>query len=91
MWHMDGDWKGLRDYTPWVKKLPSDYLRQNIRFGSQPMPNAPTKADLKTLLNWMWADETLLFASEWRIANCEVACHLQPATCHFHSSLLTFT
>ena len=49
MWHMDGDWKGLRDYTPWVKKLPSEYLRQHIRFGSQPMPNMPTKADLINL------------------------------------------
>ena len=65
MWHMDGDWKGLRDYTPWVKKLPSDYLRQNIRFGSQPLPNTPSPADLKTFLKWMWADETLLFASDY--------------------------
>ena len=31
MWHMDSDWKGLRDYTPWVKRLPSEYLRQHIR------------------------------------------------------------
>jgi predicted TIM-barrel fold metal-dependent hydrolase len=65
MWHMDGDWKSLRDYTPWVKKLPSEYLRQHIRFGSQPMPNVPTKADLKTFLKWMWADETMVFASDY--------------------------
>ena len=65
MWHMDGDWKGLRDYTPWVKKLPSDYLRQHIRFGSQPMPNVPTREDLKTFLRWMWADEVLVFASDY--------------------------
>ncbi|CAN5803454.1 amidohydrolase family protein [soil metagenome] len=65
MWHMDSDWKSLRDYTPWVKKLPSEYLRQHIRFGSQPMPNVPTPADLKTFLKWMWADETLVFASDY--------------------------
>jgi predicted TIM-barrel fold metal-dependent hydrolase len=65
MWHMDGDWKSVRDYTPWVKKLPSEYLRQNIRFGSQPLPNTPTKADLKTILRWMWADEVLVFASDY--------------------------
>ena len=65
MWHMDGDWKSLRDYTPWVKKLPSDYLRRNIRFGSQPLPNTPTKADLETLLAWMHADETVVFASDY--------------------------
>jgi predicted TIM-barrel fold metal-dependent hydrolase len=65
MWHMDGDWKGLRDYTPWVKKLPSEYLRGNIRFGTQPLPNVPTKADMETFLRWMWADETLVFASDY--------------------------
>jgi predicted TIM-barrel fold metal-dependent hydrolase len=65
MWHMDGDWKGLRDYTPWVKKLPSEYLRGHIRFGSQPMPNVPTKADLVTFLKWMWADEVMVFASDY--------------------------
>jgi predicted TIM-barrel fold metal-dependent hydrolase len=65
LWHMDGDWKGLRDYTPWVKKLPSEYLRQHIRFGSQPMPNVPTKQDLVTFLKWMWADEVLVFASDY--------------------------
>ena len=34
---MDADWKAVRDYTPWVKKLPSEYIRGHIRFGSQPM------------------------------------------------------
>lgn len=65
MWHMDNDWKGLRDYTPWVKKLPSEYLRSNIRFGSQPMPNTPTRQDLEIFLQWMWADEVMLFASDY--------------------------
>jgi uncharacterized protein len=65
LWHMDGDWKGLRDYTPWVKKLPSEYVRQNIRFGSQPMPDMPSKADLAKFLEWLRADEVLVFASDY--------------------------
>ncbi len=65
MWHMDGDWTSVRDYTPWVKKLPSEYLRKHIRFGSQPMPNTPSRDDLAHLLAWMWADETLVFASDY--------------------------
>lgn len=65
MWHMDSDWKSLRDYTPWVKKLPSDYLRQHIRFGSQPMPTTPTKAELDNLLASVHADEVLVFASDF--------------------------
>jgi len=65
IWHMDQDWKGLRDYTPWVKKLPSEYLRQHIRFGSQPMPNTPTPKDLEILLDWLHADEVMVFASDY--------------------------
>jgi uncharacterized protein len=65
LWHMDGDWKSLRDYTPWVKKLPSDYVRQHIRFGSQPLPDTPSKADLVTFLAWLHADEMLVFASDY--------------------------
>jgi predicted TIM-barrel fold metal-dependent hydrolase len=65
LWHMDGDWKGLRDYTPWVKKLPSEYVRENVRFGSQPMPDMPSKADLAKFLEWLRADEVLVFASDY--------------------------
>jgi uncharacterized protein len=65
LWHMDTDWKGLRDYTPWIKKLPSEYVRTNIRFGSQPMPDMPSKADLERFLEWLHADEVLLFASDY--------------------------
>ncbi len=65
MWHMDQDWKGLREYTPWVKRLPSEYLRQHIRFGSQPLPNTPTQADLATFLDWLHADEVMVFASDY--------------------------
>jgi predicted TIM-barrel fold metal-dependent hydrolase len=65
LWHMDQDWKGLRDYTPWVKRLPSEYVRDHIRFGSQPMLPAPTKEDLTTFLTWLRADEVLVFASDY--------------------------
>ena len=65
MWHMDADWKALRDYTPWVKHLPSEYLRQHIRFGTQPMIQPPTEADLKTFLEWLHADEVLVFTSDY--------------------------
>ena len=65
MWHMDGDWKALRDYTPWVKRLPSEYLRRQIRFGSQPIPDLPRKSDLETFLQWMHAEEVLVFSSDY--------------------------
>ena len=65
MWHMDADWKSVRDYTPWVKRLPSEYIRQHIRFGSQPMEQPPTNADLKKFLEWLHADEIVVYASDY--------------------------
>lgn len=65
MWHMDSDWKSLRDYTPWVKKLPSEYLKSHIRFGSQPMPNLPRPGDEETFYRWLHADQVLVFASDY--------------------------
>ena len=65
MWHMDADWKSLRDYTPWIKRLPSEYLRQHIRFGTQPFPNAPDRKALDTFLDWLHADEVMVFASDY--------------------------
>ncbi len=65
LWHMDKDWKSLRDYTPWVKKLPSEYVRTNIRLGTQPMPDMPTREDMETYLRWCRADEVFVFASDY--------------------------
>ena len=65
MWHMDADWKSTREYTPWVKRLPSEYIRRNIRFGSQPMEQPPSVEDLKVFLRWLHADEILVFGSDY--------------------------
>lgn len=65
MWHMDADWKSVRDYTPWVKRLPSEYIREHVRFGTQPMEQPPTQADLKKFLEWLRADEVLVYASDY--------------------------
>lgn len=65
MWYMDADWKAVRDYTPWVKRLPSEYLREHIRYGTQPMPQTPKKEQYTSMLDWMYADEILVYASDY--------------------------
>ena len=65
LWKMDADWKSLREQTPWVKKLPSEYFRQHIRVGSQPFAEPERHADLMGLLEEMHAEETLLYCSDW--------------------------
>ena len=65
MWRLDADWKGLRTKYPWIKRPPSEYIRQHIRFGSQPVIEPPTNQDVETLLRWMHADECMVFGSDY--------------------------
>jgi predicted TIM-barrel fold metal-dependent hydrolase len=46
--------------------LPSEYIRQHIRLSSQPLPDLPGGAkDMPTYLEWLHAEDTLLFASDY--------------------------
>ena len=65
MWRLDADWKGLRTKYPWIKRLPSQYMRESIRFGSQPINEPESEADHRTFLEWLHADELLVFASDY--------------------------
>ena len=65
MWHMDADWKSLRDQTPWVQRLPSEYFRQHIRVGSQPMLETANNDQFFCMLDAMHAEETLVYSSDW--------------------------
>lgn len=65
VWKLDQEWKALRHQTPWVKKLPSEYILDHVRFSSQPEDDPePSEAKLK-LLEWMHADRTLMFATDY--------------------------
>ncbi len=65
MWHMDSDWKAIRDQTPWLKRLPSEYFRDHIRVGSQPMHEPENPEQLHQMLEMMHADETLIYCSDF--------------------------
>lgn len=65
MWHMDADWKSLRDQTPWVKRLPSEYFREHIRVGTQPLLEPETADQFWLMLDALHAEETLVFSSDW--------------------------
>ena len=65
MWHMDADWKSLREQTPWVKLLPSEYFRRHIRIGSQPLEEPERPEQLLHMLEAMHAEETLIYCSDW--------------------------
>jgi predicted TIM-barrel fold metal-dependent hydrolase len=65
MWKMDLDWKGLRHQTPWVEKLPSEYLKDHIRFATQPMDEPDDPRALHDIIRWMAGERTLMFATDY--------------------------
>lgn len=65
MWKLDRDWQGLRDEVPWLKRRPSDYVRRNMRFTTQPMVEPHNKEHLAVVLDMVYADETLIFSSDY--------------------------
>lgn len=65
LWKMDLDWKGLRRQTPWVKKLPSEYVKSNIRFATQPMDEPDDPEALKHIIKWIDGANTLMFATDY--------------------------
>ena len=65
LWHLDADWKMLRDQTPWLKKLPSEYIRKHVKVGSQPIHQPPKQEHLLQMFEQMHADETLVYCSDF--------------------------
>ena len=65
MWRLDKNVKGLRDEVPWMKRLPSEYLVDHVRFTTQPMPDPRRRSHLHTLLEIVRAERTLMFSSDY--------------------------
>ncbi|MDQ5851189.1 MAG: amidohydrolase family protein [Chloroflexota bacterium] len=65
LWRLDADYKALRKETPWLKRLPSEYAREHIRFGTQPLEQPAKVEHLWSLLEAMDGKHTLLYCSDY--------------------------
>lgn len=65
MWKLDRDWQGLRDEVPWVKRPPSEYLLEHVRFSTQPFVEPHRREHLLPLLEMVCAERTLVFSSDY--------------------------
>jgi predicted TIM-barrel fold metal-dependent hydrolase len=64
MWHADQQYKELRHETPWVRRLPSQIIRDQIRFATQPIEEF-TGEQLTTLIGQMESDELVCFSTDY--------------------------
>jgi predicted TIM-barrel fold metal-dependent hydrolase len=65
MWRMDKNFKALRSTLPWLKRLPSEYIVENIRITTQPIEEPERPEQLLQLFEMMHAEKTVCFASDF--------------------------
>lgn len=65
MWRLDKNWKGLRREIPWAIQPPSEYIRQFVRFTTQPVDAPPNPKHLQQIVDQLGSDELLLYATDY--------------------------
>ena len=65
IWRADKTWKGVRAEVPWVSRLPSEIIRDHVRFTVQPI-DAPDEAEgLLRLIDQVESDDIFLFSTDY--------------------------
>ncbi len=66
LWRLDADWKALRSEVPWVKRLPSETVREHMRFTTQPLDEPGSRQELKQALGLIdGLEDMLMFATDY--------------------------
>jgi predicted TIM-barrel fold metal-dependent hydrolase len=65
MWRLDKEWRNLRRITPWVKRLPSAYIREHVRLTVQPLDAPASARQLAEVIDQLGSDDMLLYASDF--------------------------
>ncbi|MDO8208897.1 amidohydrolase family protein [Conexibacter sp. CPCC 206217] len=65
MWRMDKEWQNFRYEVPWIKRPPSEYVLESVRFATQPMDEPAKRDDLWKLMGLNEAASMLVFSSDY--------------------------
>jgi len=65
IWRADKTWKGLRAEVPWVTRVPSEVIRNHVRFTVQPIDAADEREAILRLTDHLKSDELLLFSTDY--------------------------
>jgi len=64
MWRLDKDWRSVRDEVPWVKRLPSEHLRDSVRIATQPLGDI-TARQFEQLVELVDAEHMFMFSTDY--------------------------
>lgn len=65
MWRFDYNYSSLRREIPWVKRRPSEYIKDHIRLATQPMEYPDDPQDLYRMFELLGTDEILMFSTDY--------------------------
>ena len=65
IWRADKTWRGVRAEVPWVKRQPSDIIRNNIRLTVQPIDADNARDELLRVIDIAKSDEIFLFSTDY--------------------------
>ena len=63
-WRLDQQWKKLKQEVPHLKRAPSEYLKTNVWFTTQPIEEPEPRSQLAEALDWIGWDR-VLFATDY--------------------------
>jgi predicted TIM-barrel fold metal-dependent hydrolase len=65
MWRLDKNYKGLRSSVPWLKRMPSAYIRDHCMFSTQPIEEPQDPQELISIFDMIDAENILMFSSDY--------------------------
>jgi predicted TIM-barrel fold metal-dependent hydrolase len=66
LWRLDANWKALRSEVPWVRRLPSEQIREHVRFTTQPLEQPRRRSELHAVLESIdGLGDMLMFATDY--------------------------
>ena len=63
-WRLDAHWAKMRDEVPQVKRPPSEYMRTNLWFATQPVEEPENPDDLRQVFEWIGWDR-MVYSSDY--------------------------
>ncbi len=64
MWRLDQQYRELRANVPWVKRLPSEHIRSNVRAATQPITEV-TPSEFVKLVEMTETQDVYVFATDY--------------------------
>ncbi|TVY08380.1 amidohydrolase family protein [Paenibacillus cremeus] len=65
LWRLDQMYERYSEEVPWLRRKPSEYMRDHIRLTSQPIERPDKDRELVRMLELMDAENILMFASDY--------------------------